>query len=198
MERYDARMAWVFVGLGNPDGEFSGTRHNAGRLFLQELARKEKCAWKDDAKTNSLTTKYDGASCVLPETYMNKSGSAVAKFVKSVKAAEKLLVIYDDMDLPLGKIKISFDRSSGGHNGLKSIERAVKTKKFWRLRIGVSPSTASGKLKKPSGEKDVIDFILGKFKPSEQDELKKVFKKCKVAIDVLIEEGPMIAMNRTN
>lgn len=191
-------MQWVVAGLGNPDGEFLNTRHNVGRFFLQEIARKEKAEWKEDKKANALVTKALKSTFVLPETYMNKSGTAVSKYVKSVKAAEKLLVVYDDLDLPLGKIKISFDRSSGGHNGLKSIERAVKTKRFWRLRIGVSPATSSGKLKKPSGEKEVIDFILGKFKPKDQDELKKVFKRSREALGVLLSDGPVIAMNQFN
>ena len=135
---------------------------------------------------------------VLPDTFMNKSGAATAKFVKSVKAAEKMIVVYDDLDIPLGKIKLSFDRGSGGHKGVESIMRAVRTKKFTRIRIGVCPTTAGGKMKKPEAGDDVVDFILRRFKESELDELKKVFKKVGEAIEAIAEEGPMIAMNRFN
>lgn len=190
-------MQWIVVGLGNPDAQHEGERHNTGRMLLQQIAKKEKLEWRTDAKAQALVAKGD-AVYVLPETFMNKSGSAVGKYVKSVKAAEHLLVVYDDMDLPLGKIKISYDRSAGGHNGLKSIERAVKTKKFWRVRIGICPTTPSGKLKKPAGEQAVIDFILGKFKESEREVLKKVYKHATEAIGCVIAQGPVAAMNAYN
>lgn len=194
---YDARMQWIIVGLGNPDREHEGERHNTGRALLQQYAKKEKLEWRTDAKANALVAKC-GATFLLPETFMNKSGSAVGKYVKSVKAAEHLLVVYDDMDLPLGRIKISYDRSAGGHNGLKSIERAVKTKKFWRLRVGVCPATPSGKLKKPIGEQAVIDFILGRFKEGERETLKKVYKTATEAIECVLADGPVTAMNTYN
>lgn len=196
-------MAWVIVGLGNPGGEYENTRHNAGRLAVMHFAKKNELReWKEDKK-NKLTAAKGAIGkeifvLLLPDTYMNKSGSAVLRFVKSVKAAEKMLVIYDDLDLPLGKIKISYDRGSGGHKGLDSIIRAVKTRKFARIRIGVSPETASGKLKKPQGEKDVNDFILAKFKPNELEELKKVFKRTSEAVAAVLERGAVVAMNEFN
>jgi PTH1 family peptidyl-tRNA hydrolase len=158
--------------------------------------------WKLDKKSNALIARgmigKSPSVLVLPETFMNKSGSAVVKYVKSVKAAEKLIVVYDDLDLPLGKMKMSFDRGSGGHKGIESIARALKTKKFWRIRIGVSPATASGKLRKPSGEKDVLDFILGKFKTSELPVLKSLFKKISSTLDIVATDGPTKAMNAFN
>jgi PTH1 family peptidyl-tRNA hydrolase len=135
---------------------------------------------------------------VLPDTFMNKSGNAVVKFVKSVKAGEKLIVVQDDLDLPLGKIKICFDRGSGGHKGIESIMRAIKTKRFWRIRVGVTPATASGKLKKPDGEDAVSDFIVGAFKTVELEEVQKIAKRVSKAIEVAITEGPMKAMNAFN
>jgi len=135
---------------------------------------------------------------VLPDTFMNKSGSAVVKFVKSAKAAERLVVVYDDLDLPLGKFKISFDRGSGGHKGLESIMRTLKTKKFTRIRIGVSPSTASGSMRKPEGEKVVLNFILTKFRAHELEELKRVFKRVAEALEVTVTEGHERAMNVFN
>lgn len=196
-------MAWVVAGLGNPGEEYENTRHNAGRMAVQFFGKKAGSnAWKMDKKSNSLTmgahVGKEMIALTLPETYMNKSGSAVSYFVKTVKAAERLIVVYDDLDLPLGKIKISFNRGSGGHRGVESIARAVKTKKFTRIRVGISPSTASGNIKKPKGEKDVEKFILSVFKPHEIDELKKVFKDLAGAIETIIAEGPVIAMNRYN
>ena len=129
---------------------------------------------------------------------MNKSGSAVAKYVKNQKAAERMVVVYDDLDLPLGSIKISFDRSSGGHKGLESVIRAVKTQKFPRVRIGVSPSTASGTLRKPEGKKVVNNFILTKFRAHELEILKRVFKRTAEALETIVLEGREIAMNRFN
>jgi len=196
-------MAWIIAGLGNPGTEYDNTRHNAGRMALQQFARKNGLRdWKEDKK-NELTVAKGALGknlfvLLLPDTYMNNSGRAVQKYIKSAKMAEKLLVVYDDLDLPIGKIKLSFDRGSGGHKGLDSIMRAVKTKKFARIRIGVSPETAGGTLKKPNGEKDVNDFILGKFKPNEQEELKKVFRRTSEAIEAVIERGALIAMNEFN
>ena len=109
-----------------------------------------------------------------------------------------MVVVYDDLDLPLGSIKISFDRSSGGHKGLESVIRAVKTQKFPRVRIGVSPSTASGTLRKPEGKKVVNNFILTKFRAHELEILKRVFKRTAEALETIVLEGREIAMNRFN
>ena len=168
--------------------------------------------WKVDNKSKShVASGMIGKTAVVlvaPDTFMNKSGAAVLKFVKSQKAAERMVVIYDDLDLPLGGLKLSFNRGSGGHRGVESIMRAVKTKKFTRVRVGVSPETPGGKLKKPQGEDDVVKFILSKFsskggsasggKPSEMDEMRKVFKKVAGALEATVADGPQIAMNRFN
>ena len=135
---------------------------------------------------------------VLPDTFMNKSGSAVAKYVKSQKAAERMIVVHDDLDLPLGKIKISFDRGSAGHKGLESVIRAVKTQKFIRVRIGVSPSTATSVLRKPEGKKVVNNFILTKFRAHEFAALKPVFKRAAEALETIVREGRERAMNKFN
>ena len=191
------------MGLGNPGEEYTNTRHNTGRMAVEFLAKRNDLSeWKVDKKSKSLISR--GAidktlvALVLPETFMNKSGTASAAFVKNPKAAERLVVVYDDLDLPIGSMKLSFDRGSGGHKGIESIARALKTTKFVRVRIGVSPETAGGSLRKPSGEKAVLDFILARFKPSEIDELKKVFKKASEAIETIVTEGREIAMNRFN
>ncbi len=191
-------MTWTIVGLGNPGEEYIGTRHNTGRAIVEVFAKKGSLEWRDDKKSDAFVAKSEGSVFLLPNTYMNKSGSALTRYIKSVKAAEKLVVVYDDLDLPLGRIKISFDRSSGGHNGLKSVERAIKTRKFWRVRVGVASATASGKTKKPLGEEAVIKFILGKFSPAQKEEIKKVQKRALEIIATILSEGAERAMNEFN
>jgi len=197
------RMSWVIVGLGNPGEEYDATRHNAGRMAVEFFARDAGFReFREDTKRKAHVASgiigKTTLALVLPDTFMNKSGFAVGKFVKSVKAAEKLVVVYDDLDLPLGKIKLSFDRGSGGHKGLESIVRAVKTKKFTRVRVGVSPSTAGGKLRKPEGEKVVNNFILTKFRAHEIETLKPVFKRAAAALEVIVRDGRERAMNEFN
>lgn len=191
-------MAYIVVGLGNPDAQYDGTRHNAGRMVLHALAKRDKLEWKEDKKANALVAKWEGHTLLLPNTYMNKSGSAVAKYVKSVKAAEKLIVLYDDIDLPLGRLKVSFNRSSGGHNGLKSIDAALKTQEYYRIRVGIAGSTAAGKTKKPKGEDEVITYLMKTFKPTEHDVLKKVTKRAISALETITTAGPAATMNEFN
>lgn len=172
----------IIFGLGNPGKEYEGTRHNAGKeaaLRIKDLDIKK-------------------VKIVESEEFMNNSGRAIAKVVKSKKDSEKLIVIYDDLDLGLGTVKISFNKSSGGHRGLESVIKAVKTREFTRIRIGVSPTTASGKIKKPEGEQKVLDFILAKFKPTEQETLKKVYKKVAQIVETIATEGRERAMNEFN
>lgn len=196
-------MGWIIVGLGNPGEEYDGTRHNTGRMALDSFAHAHKIGvWKEDKKAKAHIASgllgKTAIALVAPDTFMNKSGSAVGKFVKSVKAAERLVVVYDDLDLPLGTIKLSFDRGSGGHKGIESVMRAVKTKKFARVRVGISPSTASGELRKPSGEKVVQNFILTPYKAHELALLKQVFKRVAHALETIVAEGVPAAMNRFN
>lgn len=196
-------MPYIIVGLGNPGEEYEGTRHNTGRIVLETFRKKNNFSdWSADKKLKALTS--DGkvgkekVLLVEPETFMNNSGKSVAPIIKTKKAAERLIVINDDLDIPLGRMKISFNRGSGGHNGIESIKRAVKTEGFIRLRIGISASTPSGKLKKPKGEQAVIDFILGDFKPKEMEILKKVAKKGSEALSTIITEGKEKAMGEFN
>jgi PTH1 family peptidyl-tRNA hydrolase len=196
-------MAWVIVGLGNPGEKYDSTRHNAGRMAVEYFAKaKDLNGWHEDKKSKSLTAGgmvgKIAVAVVLPDTFMNKSGSSVAKFVKSAKAAERLVVVYDDLDLPLGTFKLSFDRGSGGHKGLESVARTLKTKKFTRVRIGVSPSTAAGTLRKPEGEKVILNFILTKFRAHELEELKRVFKRVADALEMTVIDGRERAMNVFN
>lgn len=174
-------MSWILVGLGNPDKQYEGTRHNIGKDILASL--KEKLPKK--AKVAELNV------------YMNNSGGPIKKLITSKKAAEKLVVLHDELDLPLGRVKISFGSSAGGHNGVKSIEKALKTKDYVRVRIGIAGATPSGKLKRPAPEK-IADFVLAKFRPPEAEKLKKVKKIVHEALDLLLEDGVQAAMTETN
>lgn len=161
---------YTIVGLGNPGDEYKETRHNTGRMALEVVEKQEIAKLK----------------VVHLDTFMNKSGGGVSKVIKSKKAAEKFIVIYDDLDLPVGTMKISWNRGSGGHKGIESIIRAVKTKEFVRIRIGIGKKA------------DVDKHILGKFTPKEKEILKKVFKKVAEAVEMLVDQGLPQAMSEFN
>ena len=161
---------YTIVGLGNPGEMYAETRHNTGRMAMEVIKKRE----------------IPKVKLVFLDTFMNKSGAGVGKVIKSKKAAEKLIVIYDDLDLPIGTMKISFNRGSGGHKGIESIVRAVKTKEFVRIRIGIGKKA------------DVEKHILGKFTPKEKEELKKVFKKVADAVEVIANESLEKAMTGFN
>ena len=192
----------IIVGLGNPGEEYEETRHNTGRVIVTAFAKKIGAEFEFDKKVNAEVA--DGKAgktkitFVLPETFMNKSGNAVGKFVKSAKAAKDLIVVHDDLDLPLGRMKMSFNKSSGGHKGVESVIRAVKTQEFWRLRVGISSATASGKIKKPSGDALVNNFIVAEFKPSDAADFKKVIKKAVEALTLATTDGCEKAMMIAN
>jgi len=174
----------IVVGLGNPGDEYAKTRHNAGRILVSLVEEK----FEFTNKINFLQ----------PDTFMNHSGKAVAMFVKSKKDLKDLIVVYDDVDLPLGKIKISFNRSSGGHNGLGSIIKTLKSEEFVRIRVGIAPATPTGKIKKPSGEKAMLSFLLGEFKKPELDKLKKLSSKLAEIIETIFTESKDKAMSLYN
>ncbi|MFA6524162.1 MAG: aminoacyl-tRNA hydrolase [Candidatus Paceibacterota bacterium] len=192
----------LVVGLGNPGKEYENTRHNTGWIMLDFLLG-NKVEWKQSNGTKFLYYRDSIAGkpteYIKPTTFMNNSGVAVA-FVKDKHKLKlkDIVIIYDDVDLPIGKIKISFDRSSGGHNGLESIIKKLKSREFLRIRIGISPETPSGKLRKPKGEKAVLNFLLGEFKKSELEELKKVSKKVNEALEVIFSESKEKAMSLYN
>ncbi len=172
----------ILVGLGNPGEEYKNTRHNTGRILISFIESKIK------SKVKFIT----------PDTFMNNSGKAVAPFIKTKKDLENLVVIYDDIDLPLGTMKISFNRSSGGHNGVGSIIKSVKSEAFVRIRVGISPSTPTGKIKKPQGEDKILKFLLGEFKKTELEVIKKLSKKIAESVDVIFTEGKDKAMSLFN
>lgn len=211
-------MAYIIAGLGNPGEEYKDTRHNTGRMVLFALAKSLGVAegdFKLDKKVKALVAdaevgkgkSAEKAKLIAPETFMNNSGKAIAPLVTSSvagatkaspKKAEQLIVIYDDFHLPLGRVKISWNRSSGGHNGLESIIKAAKTEAFLRIRVGVAPSKSNGEAKVPHGEKEVEKFILSPFKPAELSEIKRISKTVIEAVEMLVSEGREKAMSVYN
>lgn len=190
-----SHMALTIVGLGNPGKEYEKTRHNAGRMAVALLAKQE--GFDDfvfNKKANALFTEgklgKEKATLILPETMMNNSGKAVAAFVKSVKAAkDSLIVVHDDLDLPLGTLKMVYARGSGGHHGVESVMRAIKTDSFARLRIGISAEGKKHQAKKVSGEEKVIKHVIGSFKPAEALAVKKALKKAVESIRLYAVDG---------
>jgi PTH1 family peptidyl-tRNA hydrolase len=187
-------MATVIMGLGNPGQEYAKTRHNAGRMAVELLAKAE--GFDDfELKKGAQGLVAEGkigkekVLLVLPETMMNLSGKSAAGVVKSKKAAESLLVVRDDLDLPLGVLKMTFARGSGGHKGVESIMRALKTESFAQLKIGISGHGKKNQAKKVSGEEKVIKHVIGKFKPAEEALLKKTLKKAAEAARLFAAEG---------
>tara|TARA_B100000745_G_scaffold283015_1_gene216722 strand:- start:3107 stop:3628 length:522 start_codon:yes stop_codon:yes gene_type:complete len=153
------------------------------------------------------SSKYAGRVCegalggeevtlLYPNTFMNKSGSAVKKLV-SKGEEEKLIVVYDDVDLPVGEIKISQGKGSGGHNGISSIVSALGSKNFVRVRVGIAGKSLFGHTKRPTGDR-LPRHVLGDFKRREQKELQGVLPKASEAIQAVISDGVQKAMNEMN
>lgn len=193
----------LIFGLGNPGIEYENTRHNAGRLVLFSIAKdNDFLDWKKDLKSKSLLSsgKIENKkfTFILPETFMNNSGQATSPFVSSKKDLEKIIIIHDDIDLPLGSIKISFNKSSGGHNGVNSIIKKLRSQEFIRIRLGISPTTPTGKIRKPTGEEKVLKFLLGKFKEDELKIIKKYSKKIAQVLVMITSESRQKAMSIFN
>jgi PTH1 family peptidyl-tRNA hydrolase len=179
----------LIIGLGNPGKEYEISRHNTGFLVLDNILGK--VDWRDKGAflSHKNILGKNQVEYLKPQKFMNNSGQVVAPLIKNKKDLQKLIVIYDDLDLALGTIKISFNKSSGGHNGLESIIKKLKSQEFVRIRVGISPSTPSGKIRKPKGEEKILKYLLGKYKEDELKTLKKLSKKIGEAIEVIVTEG---------
>lgn len=204
----------ILIGLGNPGAEYEGTRHNAGREAVMKFADKFKLdEFEVDKKKSALVTSGKigkvEATLILPETFMNKSGAAVGKFAKGakkiknaqgkvVKAYPNIVVVHDDLDIPLGKAKMSWDKSAGGHKGVDSVIKALGTQAFFRIRIGITPATAKGVLKKPDHDTINENFIVAEFKDKEAEELKSVLKKVVDCLEMAVSDSPERAMSEYN
>lgn len=197
-------MSYVIVGLGNPGPEYTNTRHNTGRIVVENLASHLGFSpWKENKslKAEESVGALEGHKTVmlLPDTFMNKSGVSLKKLIKSKKDVARLVVCHDDIDLPLGRVKLSRSRGSGGHRGVHSIITALHTNDFIRVRIGISLKVrGSNKAKKPEGEKDVIAFLMGTFKRPERVVIDLLTKDIVHALTLFVDEGAEAAMTAMN
>lgn len=197
-------MRWILVGLGNPGDEYEKTRHNVGRVVVDALRHHLGFPdWEQSSGAHALYTHgkrgRDTIELLLPETFMNRSGKAVQYACTKHKVPpEHVIIVHDDIDMPLGSLKVLYGRGSGGHRGVESIARALKTKDFTRLKVGVLATTPAGKPKKPKGEQKVHDFIMGTFSKKELPAFKNVTRRAVEALTLIIEEGRAQAMNEVN
>lgn len=194
----------LIVGLGNPGGQYESTRHNIGYMVVDKLAKElgeTAPPWVIDAKRNVLTAKIGEVLLVKPQTFMNKSGFAVKALIDFYKLTPAdVWVIHDDIDLPLGKIKIREKGSSAGHNGVESIIKELGTDTFVRFRLGI------GRGKDAEGEqvnrnlhhRSVISFVLSRFRQNEAGDMKHLVKHGAEAVQTALLKGLDRAMNRFN
>ncbi len=166
-------MKYIYFGLGNPGDKYEKTRHNAGRLLLDALAKKhtdvvEEINQSTKVITKSLMIGDADTLFVSPLTFMNESGGVVKRYRDP---EQMLIVVYDDIDLPLGELRLSYNKSGAGHNGVLSVIKQLGTQKFVTLRVGVSPLDSLGRLHRPIGRGNVERFVLKDF---SYDELQKI------------------------
>ena len=175
-------VEWLVVGLGNPGEKYAKTRHNMGFLTLDLLAEQEKVRI-DRLKFKAVTAQvtFGGARCLLmkPQTFMNLSGEAVREAAQFYKIPpEKVLVIYDDVSIPVGKIRVRPSGSAGGHNGIKNIIAHLGTDKFPRVKVGVGA---------PGQEGDMIDWVIGNPSQAERKVLEDSFRRAISAAECIIQ-----------
>ena len=185
----------LVTGLGNPGAEYAGTRHNAGFMVIDLLLKKLSGRMEEIHGCSSHYWKGNYAGNLLllqkPETFMNLSGNAVAPLLaKNGLKAENLLVISDDVDLPLGRIRIRKNGSCGGHNGLRSIMEKVGTQSFARLRIGIGHDFR--------GAAQGAEYVLGRFEGEEKELIDAVTEKAAEAVMLILHRGLSFAMNSFN
>ncbi len=160
-------MKWIIVGLGNPGGAYAKTRHNAGRIVLEQFREKYDFPdWEYKKTYDALASKGEiaGNEVLLlePETFMNESGRSLITLVKSSEQAMQLIVVHDDADLPIGAWRSARDRGAGGQKGVESIITTIKTRDFYRFRVGVAPELPPDEPRKKAG-----DFVMEKFTSEE-------------------------------
>jgi PTH1 family peptidyl-tRNA hydrolase len=183
------RSIRLVAGLGNPGPEYAETRHNIGFKVVDFLAAKFGSRWERSARWEAVTTKCGGTVLMKPISFMNRSGaplSVVAQFYKI--APQEILVVLDDLALPLGRIRIRPDGGTGGHNGLESIILQFGTEKIPRLRIGIgAPSRFGG-----------VDYVLGGFLDEEKPLVTSTIERAAKAVKCAIDNGLVSAMNNFN
>lgn len=184
----------VIVGLGNPGKEYEQTRHNAGFMVVERLAKAWGINGKQDSRFECLLGEGRVGServfLVEPLTFMNLSGRSVQKVLAFYKlTADDMLVIYDDFALPLGTLRVRISGSAGGHNGISSIIQCLGTQSFPRLRLGVGPLPAGA---------STTNFVLGKFAAAERPTLEQALAAAEEAVEMALQQGYTAAMQRFN
>ena len=189
----------LIVGLGNPGEKYQNTRHNLGFRVVDKIAEKmEDGRWKMDKKNKAEILKLNELLLVKPQTFMNNSGMAVSLLANFYKITpENIIVVHDDLDLPLGKIKIRLGGAAGGHHGVESVIKSLGTDKFIRVRIGI------GNIHALEGEKgrkhfDAEKFVVDEFDSGELTKVKRIIKESVQALQMILEKGLEIAQNQYN
>lgn len=182
----------IVVGLGNPGRRYAGTRHNVGNQVVHRLAESLGVRWEDAGWAKTARGRVKGATLLLatPVTYMNVSGQAVRDLLRRRRRhAGDLLVAYDDMDLPLGRLRLRPGNGAGGHNGVQSIIEELGTGAFPRLRIGIG---------RPPEGVDPVEFVLQRFTAEERPPIDEAVEQAAEAVIVVATQGLPAAMNRYN
>jgi PTH1 family peptidyl-tRNA hydrolase len=183
----------LIVGLGNPGNEYHQTPHNLGFMAVERLAEETgKKISRPEGQALTACTELAGEPVVLakPQTYMNLSGLAVARLLQNYELAPRdVVVLVDEIDIPLGMIRIRPRGSAGGHNGLKSIIGALEADDFVRLRMGVRPER---------GVRDYVSYLLSPFRPAEMELVAEMLDQVSEAVRVIVSQGVQKAMNRFN
>ena len=182
----------LIAGLGNPGEEYKSTRHNVGFMAVDEFSRKNNFPdFELNKKSKALVSKSNDILLVKPQTFMNKSGGAV-KILKSNRQISDIIVIHDDIDLPVGKIKIVQERGSAGHKGVESIIKAIGNKNLVRIRIGIQPQGEASK------ETPAERIVLKNFTEKERGAISQSIQKAVYAIDLFTKKGLEATMNEYN
>lgn len=183
----------LVVGLGNPGTKYNHTRHNIGFMVLDYLAERAGAVFKESKWAADLVKTSLGAKSILlakPTSYMNLSGRPVGSIASFYRISpEKIVVIHDDLDLEVGRVKIAFDRGAGGHNGIKSIIECLGTREFTRIRVGIG---------RPEVHLSSSSFVLSKFGKNELDDISRVFSLVEEGINIIADNGVAAAMNHVN
>jgi PTH1 family peptidyl-tRNA hydrolase len=184
----------LVVGLGNPGDEFAGTRHNVGADVVALLSDRHGGrlrAGKEGARSGEVLIDGQRVALAFPQTYMNDSGRSVVALVRrhGIDDLAHLVVVHDELDLPVGRIQVKEGGGIAGHNGLRSIRDHLHTAEFVRVRVGIG---------RPPGAKQGADYVLGRPSKSDRQELSAVVADAADAVETILREGPAGAMNRFN
>lgn len=182
---------WIVAGLGNPGKKYSRTRHNIGFMVVEEIARRYEIDFKERGKYRIGRGSIDGEKVLLmePLLYMNKTGIAVKDIISKFNIPlERIIVIHDDLDMEVGKLRIRRKGSSGGHKGVESIIQNISSKDFVRLKIGIGRDE----------EVPAEDYVLNKFRKNEIPTIKTAIERASDAVTAILLDGLDKAMNRFN